>query len=242
MNNEERKQRERALREVALNCFTTEKWEDVSVARIAKLAGVAKGTVYLHFASKDEICACLAQEFYDELWQKYLKITGTGCDQLKQLIRISFSHTRERAQYRHVVQYCQREHFFVNLDPALADALQNAQRNHCRRIAVALNQGMHDKTLLPNAGNNLIGICSTLSGALDSFNRQYPGTVPVQSNSQQNNMNRANTQRTNTDQLSQKEFIDRVTGFILSSVENKAESKAISDTDLQPEELTLEVQ
>ena len=58
MNNEERKQRERALREVALNCFTTEKWEDVSVARIAKLAGVAKGTVYLHFASKDEICAC----------------------------------------------------------------------------------------------------------------------------------------------------------------------------------------
>ena len=239
MNKEERKIREQTLRAVAINCFATEKWEDVSVARIAKLAGVAKGTVYLHFTSKDEICARLAQEFYDELQQKYLRITGTGCEQLKQLISTSFSHFQDRAQYRHVVQICQREHFLINLDPELARTLQNSRHFQHERIAVALTKGMRDKTLLPDAGNKLTGIYSTLSGALDIFSHR---TDTRHENSVHMHPERTGMERTNTNQQSPKEFIEQVTGYIISSVENSSDPIAKSGTAIPDLELTLDVQ
>lgn len=239
MNKEERKQRERTLRATALNCFASEKWEDVSVSRIAKLAGVAKGTVYLHFTSKDEICARLAQEFYDELQQKYLEITGTGHEQLKQLINTSFSHFHDRSQYRHVVQICQREHFLVNLDPELAHTLQQSQHFHHERIAVALTQGMRDRTLLPDAANRLTGICSTLSGALDIFSHR---TDTRHENSAQTHPERASMTRTISNQQSPNKFIEEVTRYILASVENNAEPKAKIDTALPTLEFTLDVQ
>jgi len=233
VNKEERKLREQTLRATALNCFATEKWEDVSVSRIAKLADVAKGTVYLHFASKDEICACLAQEFYDELQQKYLGITGTGYQQLKQLIKISFRHFHERQQYRHVLQYCQREQFFINLNPDVASALQNARHYHHKRIAIALSRGMQDKTLRPDAGKNLTGICTTLSGALDRFSREQVG---------HDNINCVNSERTNTEQQSPNGFTDQITDYIISSVENNASPTIDNDTAPPSHELTLEAQ
>ncbi len=243
MNEEQRKQREQALRAAALNCFATERWEDVSVSKIAKLAGVAKGTVYLHFASKDEICARLAQEFHDQLQQKYLDISGTGYEQLKELINTSFNHFHEQAKYRHVLQYSQREHFLFNLDPSRAEVLQKAQHNHCKRIAVALNQGVHDKTLLPDAEQKLIGICSTLSGALDRFNRKHAYREEIlHANKDRKSPGCINHERTNIHQQSQKAFIACITGFILSSVENKTITKVTTEKTLAPLESTLEVQ
>lgn len=49
----EKKKREIAL--AALPVFAEEGFSSVSVARIAKAAGVGKGTIYLYFASKDEV-------------------------------------------------------------------------------------------------------------------------------------------------------------------------------------------
>jgi len=86
MKKEQLAQREQALLTAALNCFATERCEDVTVARIAKLAGVAKGTVYLHFKSKDEICARLAGDFYNSLADKYAEINGDGAARLKKIV------------------------------------------------------------------------------------------------------------------------------------------------------------
>ena len=48
MKKEQLALREQALLTEALNCFATERCEDVTVARIAKLAGVAKGLSLIH--------------------------------------------------------------------------------------------------------------------------------------------------------------------------------------------------
>lgn len=51
--NKEEKKREIAL--AALPVFAEEGFSSVSVERIAKVAGVGKGTIYLYFKSKDEV-------------------------------------------------------------------------------------------------------------------------------------------------------------------------------------------
>lgn len=68
----ERKQREFERRELEILDATlalcdSEQWESVTVAQIASQAGIGKGTVYKHFASKEEICARLVLDDAAEL-------------------------------------------------------------------------------------------------------------------------------------------------------------------------------
>lgn len=205
--------REQALLSAALNCFATERCEDVTVARIAKLAGVAKGTVYLHFTSKDEICARLSQDFYDALAEKYTQITGNGITRLKKIIEISFSHYRKQQHYRHIVQYCYREHFLQSLNPEIAQSLQNIGIVRRQHIAKALELGVTDQSMASDAKHKLTGICCTLEGALLDFRGQKI-----------------------TDQNNQNEFIDPVTHYIMSAVgQNKITTPATTSLSHSPE-------
>ena len=195
MKKEHLAQREQALLTAALNCFATERCEDVTVARIAKLAGVAKGTVYLHFKSKDEICARLAGDFYNSLADKYAEINGDGAARLKKIVSISFNHYLELDHYRHIVQYCQRVHFLQDLNVEISESLQSIVNTRRQHIAKALELGSRDKTMAGNAQSKLTGISCTLDGALHHFQMQ-----------------------TIMEPLGQNEFIDKVTHYILTSV------------------------
>lgn len=170
MKKEQLAQREQSLLTAALNCFAEERCEDVTVARIAKLAGVAKGTVYLHFKSKDEICARLAQDFYNTLDEKYCRISGDGRARLAAIVDTSIRHYAEHSQYRHIVQYCYREHFLQNIDADLSKSLQRTSHSRRQHIAKALELGMQDRSLMADATEHLTGICCTLDGALLSLN------------------------------------------------------------------------
>ena len=70
----ERERRERSLLDAALALFDCDDWQAVTVEAIAERAEYAKGTVYRHFASKDDLCARLAADW----------IAGT-CDALEAL-------------------------------------------------------------------------------------------------------------------------------------------------------------
>lgn len=66
---QDRKQRQFASREreiltAALELCSTPDWETVTVSEIARRAEVGKGTLYKHFASKDELLFRLMMDFY----------------------------------------------------------------------------------------------------------------------------------------------------------------------------------
>src|SRR5262245_63776011 len=68
MGIEDRRAREFVRREgeilsSALQLFRGDDWQTVTVEQIAQHAEIGKGTVYKHFASKDEIYARLALDF-----------------------------------------------------------------------------------------------------------------------------------------------------------------------------------
>ena len=70
----ELERRERSLLDAAVALFDCDDWQAVTVEAIAERAEYAKGTVYRHFASKDDLCARLAADW----------IAGT-CDALEAL-------------------------------------------------------------------------------------------------------------------------------------------------------------
>lgn len=213
MKKEQLKIREQALLSAALNCFATERCEDVTVARIAKLAGVAKGTVYLHFKSKDEICARLAQDFYARLAEKYDNITGSATEQIELLISVSLMHYHEQSHYRHVVQYCHREHFLNTINQELAQSLRNIGTLRHHKMTIAVEQGIAEGLFSSDAKSKLISICLTIEGALYSFGS---GTI--------------------TERISQMELIHSITRYILSSIGQQARlPMATSTSSTAPE-------
>jgi AcrR family transcriptional regulator len=127
--------REEDILDAALTLFSGPGWESVSIEQIAKLAEIGKGTVYNHFASKDELLFRLRLRFYEGLLVQ-LKQETFDPDQIltsfERIFRLAFKNHLEHREYRYVVEYTKRIDFreraeeawrssFLELDRAFGD-------------------------------------------------------------------------------------------------------------------------
>ena len=111
--------REEEILDAALELLSQPNWESVTMEQIAKVADVGKGTVYKHFASKDELLFRLMMRFYQGLLQ-HLQHEFKEGDDILQRFRHIFAfvfryHLRRRA-YRYIVEYCNRIDFKERAD------------------------------------------------------------------------------------------------------------------------------
>ena len=120
----DRKQREFERREqdildAALQLFSQPNWESVTIDQIAKAAEVGKGTVYKHFASKDELLFQLMLRFFQGLLKQLQLAAMDEGDILVHFRRIFESALRyhlDHREYRYIVEYCDRIDFKERAD------------------------------------------------------------------------------------------------------------------------------
>ena len=168
-----RKAREFARREeeilsAALECFSGEDWESVTVAQIADIVGIAKGTMYSHFASKHDIYARLTLDFYSALLEHLQSACrGTGVDRMVSLIEQAFRFYLQQPKYRCVTQYCEREDFRCKLDPALAAQFDAIDMDFYQLLHRELALGIDAGVFKPLAiDQQILGLKCTFHGAL----------------------------------------------------------------------------
>jgi AcrR family transcriptional regulator len=105
--------REREILDAAFRLFAADSWHTVTVEQIAERAEIGKGTIYKHFASKDEIYARLWMDFFEELLDR-LHTIDPALDVLSRL-RAAIAHVwdqhRERRDYHRILDYCERVDF-----------------------------------------------------------------------------------------------------------------------------------
>ena len=114
----ERREREFRRREdeilaAALRLFDSDDWQLVTIERIAQEAEIGKGTVYLHFPTKEAIYARLAVDFSRQLLDRLTAIDAAlaPLDRLRAAIRIVFDTHRGARAHQRIVDYCDREDF-----------------------------------------------------------------------------------------------------------------------------------
>ena len=107
------RRREEDILEAALRLFDRDKWQEVTIEQIAQEAEIGKGTVYLHFPSKEEIYAKLHLEFGKKLVAQLRAIDPALAveEQLRRMIRVVFDHHLAAPSYRRVFHYCDRADF-----------------------------------------------------------------------------------------------------------------------------------
>lgn len=111
-------QRERVLLDTALALFRDRGWEQVTVAQVAEAAGIGKGTVYKHFATKESIYARLALEFSRRCLAQYRQVTiGEGAlVSMRQVIRRAFDLMQQNPTEVQLSLHCERPEFQERLD------------------------------------------------------------------------------------------------------------------------------
>ena len=118
--------REQEILSAALELFSGERWESVTVTQIAKQADIGKGTVYKHFASKDEIYARLALDFFNGLLERSRQIP-LGDDpviNMREAFRDALVYHMEHQQYANVRQYVFRAGFWERLNRTYIEAFE----------------------------------------------------------------------------------------------------------------------
>jgi len=170
------KRREREILEAALRLFDGDDWQLVTIERIAQEAEIGKGTVYLHFPSKEVIYGRLALDFHRDLLARWRQIDRglPVIDRLRAAIRVVFDAHRAGRLYQRIVDHCNREDFRRRLDETTRHELERVDEEIDALIAGELQEGIA-AGIFPNRplGALMLGPHATLMGAVRLLSGNY---------------------------------------------------------------------
>ena len=163
------KRREDEIAEAALELFDRDDWQDVTIEEIAQRAEIGKGTVYLHFPSKEAIYARLALDFSRAILDR-LRSIDSGLPVLERIalaFRIFIDAHRGADRHRRVVDYCWREDFRHRVPPELGQEFEELDLAFRELIHRDLEQGIAEGLIPPKPLPVLVfGLHATLLGAV----------------------------------------------------------------------------
>ncbi len=114
----------------ALALFESDNWELVTVDEIARKAEVGKGTIYKHFASKDDIYAHLAIDFQREILVRFAGIDAglPVIESLRQHLNVAWEMHLSRKDLHRVFLFCSRTEFRARLTADTLAELTQVER------------------------------------------------------------------------------------------------------------------
>lgn len=160
--------REQSLLDAALALFDREDWQAVTVEAIAERAEYAKGTVYRHFASKDDLYARLAADW-----------TAATCDALdaldadrpfeavlRDLVAIVWRRTAGDRVHARLLAHVGRSDFVAGLTPDARRWLAEADERLRAIVAGTLDWGVAEGAIPPGpVPPRLFLVTALLAGA-----------------------------------------------------------------------------
>lgn len=168
--------REQEILSAAISLFEGPHWEQVTVEQISKKAEIGKGTVYKHFASKEEIYAYITLDFMERLFQSFERVCQGGdvLDSLKKVIGLAFELCLTYPAQSRVSFYCKREDYRNRLSIELRDKFE-ALDDQVEGFFGALLQSGIDQKVIPNkpVEHLIIGLEATFEGAISMISNNY---------------------------------------------------------------------
>ena len=168
------KRREKEILQAALRLFDGDDWQLVTIERIAQEAEIGKGTVYLHFPSKEDIYGRLALDFARQVLAKLQKIDRDlpVLDRLRAAIRVIFDAHLAGRRYQRIVDFCNRDDFRRRLDEATRAELRRIDDEITAQVVATLQDGIAQgifparplESMLWGPHATLIGAVRMLSG------------------------------------------------------------------------------
>ena len=171
-------QREAALLAAAAALSEDGDWQAVTVDQIAARAEYAKGTVYKHFASKDEICARLAVRQAADLIDALGRIDASRPFEpvLRDVLAVWWRHLRARRA--RLAELARDGEVLAGLRPEARAALAEADARHAALLEDLVAIGIDEGALpLGPAAPRLLAVRALMHGAARL--RDWPGAGAI---------------------------------------------------------------
>lgn len=185
MGVQERRQREFQRREeeildATLALLAGDDWQTLTIDQVARAAEVAKGTVYLHVESKDELFARLALRRYRPLAAalEQLPTDAPGLAQIAAIIRTYWTHhTSLGRDYQRALQPLEREGFVAQLPERTRREVEAVSGRIVAVVHRALARGIADGALADRPMPLLV--FQAQSALLGAIRQYWTGCVPA---------------------------------------------------------------
>lgn len=143
-----------AILNAALKVFSETGYHKAQVARIAKEAGVAGGTVYLYFKNKEDILISLFQEKMGEFITRIedeISSVNSASEKLFRIIQSHFALLGDNPAMARVTQIELRQ-----ADVKIAEGIHQSLKQYFRLIESIISEGQLRGELKPNLDVRLI--------------------------------------------------------------------------------------
>lgn len=141
-----REEKYQAILDAATEAFANYGYFTCQVSKIAKLAGVADGTIYLYFKNKEDILVSLFSDrmgkFIQEIRQSIVKCQTTQ-ERLYCIIQTHFKYMQENRSLAIVTQIELRQS-----DPKIREAISGPLREYFHLIEQVLAEGVENKEII----------------------------------------------------------------------------------------------
>lgn len=165
----ELRQRETALLGAATALMDRDDWEAVTVEEIARRAEYAKGTVYRHFASKDDLYARLVADWSEGTYRALEAVDAERPFEavLREVVAVSWQRLTADRVHARLLQHVQRADFLARLTPESREALADTDARSLGLVAGLIDWGIAEGAI-PKAPlePRLFAVTSLLMGAL----------------------------------------------------------------------------
>lgn len=174
--------REEEILKAAISLFENPHWETVTVEQISKKAEIGKGTVYKHFASKEELYARITILFWRRLLATFdaLPAQNELIGDVRQMIRTSFDMFINNPAEARVSFYCKRVDYRERLSDETKAEFEDLESAFESYIGSMLEPGIKSG-LFPDMPieHLMMGLEATFDGAISTiWNGDVSACVP----------------------------------------------------------------
>lgn len=136
--------REQDVLASALALFSGESWQSVTMDQIAAGADVSKGTLYNHFASKDDIYARLLIDLSETVLERLDRLDSNESPEqrVRATLAVLWNSYRENSHFRRISYHCEREGFRAALSPPARARIELVDRRFLRHAFDIIEAGI----------------------------------------------------------------------------------------------------
>lgn len=164
----ERRQRERAFLDAAIALLDRDDWQAVTVEQIAARAEYAKGTIYRHFPSKDDIYVRLAADWMADT---HAALAAIDADRpfetvFREALAICWRRATADRVHARILRHVQRADYLAAVAPETRAALADADDRVGELLAGLVELGVEEGALPAGAlAPRLFAVSALLAGA-----------------------------------------------------------------------------
>ena len=165
----ERLQRERALLDAAIALLDRDDWQGVTVEEIADRAEYAKGTIYRHFASKDDLYVRLAADWMAGTREALAELDADRPFEtvFREALAICWRRATGDRVHARLLRHVPRPDCLAGAGRESRDALERADASVGELLAGLVELGVEEGAIPPGpAEPRLFALAALLAGAI----------------------------------------------------------------------------